>query len=92
MDQHSKDMYEQVCKPQLDELKAAAHESNLRIEKKLDSLTNAILGNGKAGLTTRVTLVEQAQDGDKWRWRLVIGLTGTLAIKLAYDVISSHIL
>jgi len=95
MDQHSREMYEQVCKPQLEELKKSHDEGILRLENKMDNYTSEvrswILGNGKEGLMERVRVVEEAQKGDTWRWRMLIGLAGSIAVYLAghgiYDLI-----
>ena len=61
------------------------------IQEMVKEIRTAIYGNGKDGLLTRVKLVEQAQDGDVWRWRTLIGLVGVLTVgilgKVAYDLI-----
>lgn len=62
-----------------------------RIEGKLDKALEAIYGNGKDGLMTRVKEVETAQKGDIWRWRLVIGGGVALVVRIIYQLISANI-
>ena len=61
------------------------------IQEMVKEIRTAIYGNGKDGLLTRVKVVEEAQKGDVWRWRALIGLVGTLTagivIRFAYDLI-----
>ena len=59
-----------------------------RIEEKLDKVHDAIYGNGKDGLMTRMAVVEKDQKSDTWRWRAIFGMMAVVIGKVVYQVIT----